>query len=82
MERTAKQESSQKVDPGEENYPAAPAGIQTCDLSITSALTTELSCSPVACVCVCVGGGEGGGQGGNWQENPQQAEGYLTVSAL
>ena len=29
-------ESAQKADPGEENSPAAPAGIQTCDLSITS----------------------------------------------
>ena len=27
---------AQKVDPGEENYPAAPAGIRTCDFSITS----------------------------------------------
>ena len=25
-----------KVDPGEENSPAAPAGIRTCDLSIMS----------------------------------------------
>ena len=29
-------ESEQKVDPGKENSPAAPAGIQTRDLSITS----------------------------------------------
>ena len=29
-------ESAQKVDPGEENSPAAPAGIRTHDLSITS----------------------------------------------
>ena len=29
-------ESAQKVDHGEENSPAAPAGIQTCNLSITS----------------------------------------------
>ena len=29
-------ESAQKVDPGEENSPAAPAGIRTRDLSITS----------------------------------------------
>ena len=28
--------SAQKADLGEENSPAAPAGIQTCDLSITS----------------------------------------------
>ena len=28
--------SAQKVDPGEENSPAAPAGIQTHDLSIMS----------------------------------------------
>ena len=28
--------SAQKVDPGEENSPAAPAGIRTRDLSITS----------------------------------------------
>ena len=39
-----KEKSAQKVDPGEENYPATPAGIQTRDLSVTSpALTTELS---------------------------------------
>ena len=31
-----KKESAQKVDPGEENYPAVPAGIRTRDLSITS----------------------------------------------
>ena len=31
-----KQESAQKVDPGEENSPAAPAGIRTRDLSITT----------------------------------------------
>ena len=29
-------ESAQKADPGEENSPAAPAGIRTGDLSITS----------------------------------------------
>ena len=29
-------ESAQKVDPGEENLPTAPAGTQTHDLSITS----------------------------------------------
>ena len=29
-------ESAQTVDPGEENSPAAPAGIQTHDLSIMS----------------------------------------------
>ena len=29
-------ESAQKVDPGEENSPAAPAGIRTRELSITS----------------------------------------------
>ena len=29
-------ESAQKVDPGEENSPAVPAGIRTRDLSITS----------------------------------------------
>ena len=28
--------SAQKADPGEENSPAAPAGIQTCNLSIMS----------------------------------------------
>ena len=31
-----KLESAQKVDPGEENSPAVPAGIRTRDLSITS----------------------------------------------
>ena len=30
------QESAQKVDPGEENYPATPTGTRTRDLSITS----------------------------------------------
>ena len=34
--RKKKKESAQNVDPGEENSPAAPAGIRTCDLSITS----------------------------------------------
>ena len=41
-----KTESAQKVDPGEENFPAVPAGIRTRDLSITTqsgALTTEQS---------------------------------------
>ena len=28
--------SAQKVDPGKENFPTAPAGAQTQDLSITS----------------------------------------------
>ena len=36
VERIPKQESAQKVDLGEENSPAAPAGIRTRDLSITS----------------------------------------------
>ena len=36
VEWIPKQESAQKVDPGEENAPAAPAGIRTHDLSITS----------------------------------------------
>ena len=36
VERIPKWESAQKVDPGEENSPATPAGIQTCDLSIMS----------------------------------------------
>ena len=36
VERIPKSESAQKVDPGEENSPAAPAGIRTRDLSITS----------------------------------------------
>ena len=31
-----KKESAQKVDPGEENSPAAPAEIRTRDLSVTS----------------------------------------------
>ena len=31
-----KLESAQKVDPGEENSPAAPTGIRTRDLSVTS----------------------------------------------
>ena len=36
LERIPKWESAQKVDPGEENSPAVPAGIRTRDLSITS----------------------------------------------
>ena len=32
MERIPKQESALKVDPGEENSPAAPAGIRIRDL--------------------------------------------------
>ena len=36
VEWIPKEESAQKVDPGEENSPTAPAGIRTRDLSITS----------------------------------------------
>ena len=36
VERIPKSESALKVDPGEENSPAVPAGIRTRDLSITS----------------------------------------------
>ena len=36
VERVPKQESAQKVDPGQENYPAASARTRTRDLSITS----------------------------------------------
>ena len=36
LERIPKLESAQKVDPGEENSPAAPAGMWTQDLSVTS----------------------------------------------
>ena len=36
VERIPKLESAQKVDPGEENSPAAPTGIWTRDLSVTS----------------------------------------------
>ena len=36
VEWIPKSESAQKVDPGEENSPAVPAGIRTRDLSITS----------------------------------------------
>ena len=36
-------ESAQKVDPGEETSPAAPAGIRTRDLSITSPALQPLS---------------------------------------
>ena len=45
VERIPKQESAQKVDPGEENSPAAPAGIRTRNLfdHESGALTTELS---------------------------------------
>ena len=43
MERIPKQESAQKVDPGEENSPAVPAGIRTRDLSITSPVLYPLS---------------------------------------
>ena len=49
-------ESAQKVDLGEENYPACPAGIRTRDLSITSPqLYTELSLLPCVCARACVG---------------------------
>ena len=37
VEQIPKYESAQKVDPGEENSPAAPAGIRTRDLSVTGA---------------------------------------------
>ena len=36
VERIPKLESAQEVDPEEENSPAAPAGIWTRDLSVTS----------------------------------------------
>ena len=36
VEQILKSEPAQKVNAGEENYPAAPAGIRTHDLSITS----------------------------------------------
>ena len=36
LRATVVTESAQKVDPGEENSPAVPAGIRTRDLSITS----------------------------------------------
>ena len=36
LRAAAKEESAQKIDPGEENSPAAPTGIRTRDLSITS----------------------------------------------
>ena len=36
MERIPKYESAQKVDPGEEDSPAVPAGTRTLDLSISS----------------------------------------------
>ena len=36
MNLEEEEETAQKVDPGEENSPAAPAGTQTRDLSITS----------------------------------------------
>ena len=47
VERIPKQESVQKVDPGEEYSPAAPAGTRTRDLSITSPLFKPLSHSPL-----------------------------------
>ena len=36
-------ESAQKVDPGKETAPTAPAGIRTCDLSVTSPVLKTLS---------------------------------------
>ena len=36
VKRIPTQESAQKVNPGEENSPAAPAGTRTRDLPITS----------------------------------------------
>ena len=48
VERIPKLESAQKVDPGEENSPAAPTGICPGPFSLESgALTTELSPSHV-----------------------------------
>ena len=40
VERIPTLESAQKVDPGEENSPAVPAGIRTRDLSVTSPALT------------------------------------------
>ena len=51
--------SAQKVDPGEENSPAAPAGIRTRDLSVTSPALykppTELTPSVLARTCLISG---------------------------
>ena len=51
VERIPKSESAQKVDPREHNFPAAPAGNRTRDLSVVDpefgALTTDLS--PLPC---------------------------------
>ena len=49
VERIPKLKSAQKVDPVEENSPAAPAGTRTHDLSITSpadAIPLSCTCSP------------------------------------
>ena len=43
VERIPKLESAQKVNSGEENYPAAPAGIWTHDLSVMSPALYPLS---------------------------------------
>ena len=43
---------AQKVDPGEENSPTASAGIQTCDLSITSPALLPLSNPHSLVLCV------------------------------
>ena len=59
VEQILKSESAQKVDPGEEKSPAAPAGIQTHDLLTAHTHTHTLihvnsdrmfDFSPVTCV--------------------------------
>ena len=52
-----------KVGPGEENFPAAPAGTRTQHLSITSPPRSTSGLSPLL-DRVCVGCGAGGGGGG------------------
>ena len=43
VEWILKEESAQKVNPGEENHPVTPAGIWTHDLSVTSLALKPLS---------------------------------------
>ena len=38
MERIPKKEPAQRVDPGEDNSPAAPSGTLTRDLSVTTSV--------------------------------------------
>ena len=53
VERISKQNLAQKVDPGEEHSPAAPAGTRTRDLSSPRYPRSPIFVRARACVCVC-----------------------------